>query len=98
MHDLGVIAFSVRPGWVETAVFYGCTPAQAAQVTFAAAVVEACLREALGLFQNTPGRPVLDPYATDRDIPAVITFAASAILRSFRCSADDAQRHCQPRR
>jgi hypothetical protein len=55
LHDLGVIAFAVRPAWLETAVFDGCSPTKTAQAAFAAAVVEACLHEAVELFQDPAG-------------------------------------------
>jgi hypothetical protein len=61
-HDLGVIAFPLRVCWILDAIEAGLDAPSAATAAVAAAVAESGVHEAVELFQDPPGVPVLDPH------------------------------------
>lgn len=77
-NDIGVIAFPLFPHRALDHLQIGYDPETAMLLCAGTAVVEAAVHEALELFQEQRGVPVLDPHSTELGVAVSVVWRAAA--------------------
>ncbi|MCK2245431.1 MULTISPECIES: hypothetical protein [unclassified Crossiella] len=82
LHDIGVITFPLYPHRTLEYLAAGHTPETAMLLCAGTAVAAAAIHESLELFQQAPGRPVLDPHDSQLEIQVRSTWFGEDALRT----------------
>ncbi|KAB7835788.1 hypothetical protein [Streptomyces mobaraensis] len=86
-HDMGVIAFPLRPFRALQHHLEGHVPEAAMLLCAGTAVAESAVHEALEMHQHSPGIPVLDPHAQGVTVDIVVHWAPGQTPTTGRADA-----------